>query len=74
MTRRESATAKEVVKSTDSKIHSHPDVSQVETGMEPATTIESRCPVESLPQLKRQLTLPPLKCFLRWSRESNLRR
>ena len=42
MTRRESATAKEVVNSTASKIHSHPDVSQVEPGIEPATMIVSR--------------------------------
>ena len=42
MTRRESATAKEVAKSTASKIHSHPDVSQAETGIEPATMMESR--------------------------------
>ena len=37
MTHRESATAKEVVNSTASKIHSHPAVSQVEPGIEPAT-------------------------------------
>ena len=42
MTRRESATAKEVDNSTDSKIHSHPAVSQVEPRIEPATMIESR--------------------------------
>ena len=42
MIRTESATANEVVKSTTSKIHSHPDVSQAETGIEPATMIESR--------------------------------
>ena len=42
MTRRESATAKEVVNSTTSKIHFHPDVSQMEPGIEPAMMIESR--------------------------------
>ena len=42
MTRRESATAKEVVKSTASKNHLLPDVSQVEAGIEPVTMIVSR--------------------------------
>ena len=42
LTRRESATAKEVVHSAASKIHSHPTVSQVEPGIEPATMIENR--------------------------------
>ena len=53
MTRKESATPKEVVKSTTSKIHLHPDVSQMEPRTEPVTMIVSRRPVESLPQLKR---------------------